>query len=691
MGNMGKSESLSRGNGKNTEKSTNLSIHFMNIAVTIGIFLILIILWFQVCHWYEQDLYSELRLEETKTLILQADSLSMSIKERISLLEGLSSFTQVHNNCDSIEKHFSDYIRGFYSTSGGIRNFAVAPGGVQTYIYPGSEAGSMIGHDLINDSRENVRNDVNLTIVSGDVILSGPYELRQGGFGLVARKATYVDGEFFALTTMVIDMPYIFQDVGINVNSSNIALRTDNQTIIGNPDVFRQYPVLQTIYLYNKQWELARIPAGGWEASIAEQVTLFKLITILPVLLLTIMSYFVLNRQRDLETSVAQQTSELRMEKELTQKYLDDSGVMFFILDVDGNISLVNKKVEELLGYTRLDILGSNWLETLIPKNDRQHIREICDSMLGSKSDDSRYCESATLTKNGDLKLVMWHASAIKNEFGEITGMLAAGKDITERKETENALKNFAEELSIKNEELKSLDLLKNEFISNISHELRTPMNSIKGFAELMYYENMGKLSTEQKNALSKIINSSQDLEKLIDSLLYVASSRKGGIKCSLVSLDLRKLLSEITNNVSHDAESKGIRLSLYIDSSLPMIKGDEEYLAKVFWNLLNNAIKFTTSGGNIILSASLIGDKVHISVEDTGIGIPHEQLESVFDDFYQVDGSPTRKYSGTGIGLFISKKIVISHGGDIWLESTKDVGTTVHVILPVYEQKTGI
>jgi signal transduction histidine kinase len=206
-----------------------------------------------------------------------------------------------------------------------------------------------------------------------------------------------------------------------------------------------------------------------------------------------------------------------------------------------------------------------------------------------------------------------------------------------------------------------------------------------------MYYENMGELSTEQKNALSKIINSSQDLEKLIDSLLYVASSRKGGIKCSLVSLDLRKLLSEITNNVSHDAESKGIRLSLYIDSSLPMIKGDEEYLAKVFWNLLNNAIKFTTSGGNIILSASLIGDKVHISVEDTGIGIPHEQLESVFDDFYQVDGSPTRKYSGTGIGLFISKKIVISHGGDIWLESTKDVGTTVHVILPVYEQKTGI
>ena len=689
MGNMGKSENVSRGNGKNSGKDKTFSFYSINIFIAIAVFLILVIVWAQLGYWYEQDLYSEVRAEETNTLILQADSLSISINERIALLEGLSSFTQVHNNCTNMDNLFTEYIEGFYSSSGGIRNFAVAPGGIQTYIYPESEAGSMMGHDLINDSRENVRCDVNLTIVSGDVILSGPYELRQGGFGLVARKATYVDGEFFALTTMVIDMPYIFQDVGINVNSSNIALKTDDQTIIGNPDVFEHDPVTRTISLYNKQWEFARIPEGGWESSIAKQVVLFKLITILPVILLTIMIYFVLNRQKDLEVSVALQTSQLRMEKELTQKYLDDSGVMFFILDIDGNISLVNKKVEELLGYASSEIIGTNWLDSLIPENDRLRLKETCDAMLSSKNatdHNSQYCESFTLTKNRTMKLVMWHASPIKDEFGDITGMLAAGKDITERKETENALKNFAEELSIKNEELKSLDMLKNEFISNISHELRTPMNSIKGFAELMYNGNMGDLSAEQKNALSKIINSSQDLEKLIDSLLYVASSRKGGIRCSLMRLDLHKLLSEIVNGISHDAESKGIKLSVTLDPSIPMIKGDKEYLAKVFWNLLNNAIKFTASEGSIILSASLIGDKIHISLEDTGIGIPNEQLDSVFDDFYQVDGSPTRKYGGTGIGLFISKKIIISHGGDIWLESTEDVGTTVHVILPVSE-----
>ncbi|MDK2831199.1 MAG: hypothetical protein PWQ75_951 [Methanolobus sp.] len=684
MGNMGKNDSLSHGNGKNTGKDKTSSIHSMNIAVTIGIFIILLIVWAQFCHWYEQDLYSEIRAEETKTLILQADSLSISVNKRISLLEGLASFTQVHNSCDSLEKHFTTYIEGFYFVSGGIRNFAVAPGGIQTYIYPESEAGSMLGHDLINDSRENVRKDVNLTISTGDLMLSGPYELRQGGFGLVARKAIYTDGDFFALVTMVIDMPYIFEETGINFNNSDIAMRTDNQTIIGNPDVFEQDPVTQTISLYNKEWELARIPEGGWEASVAKQVALFKLITILPVILISIMLYFVFSRQRDLETSVALQTSELRMEKELTQKYLDDSGVMFLILDIDGNISLVNKKVEELLGYTRSEIIGANWLEILIPKNDRKHMKQVCDAMLGNKNDDSQYCESATLTKNGKVRLVMWHASAIKDEFGDITGMLAAGKDITERKETETTLKNFAEELSIKNDELKSLDMLKNEFISNVSHELRTPMNSIKGFAELMHNGNMGELNTEQKNALSTIIQSSQDLEKLIDSLLYVASSRKEGLKCKLVYLDLSKLLSEIVSNFSHDAESKGINLSLNADPSLPAIKGDEEYLVKVFWNLLNNAIKFTGSGGNIILSASLLSDRIHVSVEDTGIGIPHEKLESVFDDFYQVDGSPTRKYGGAGIGLFISKKIITSHGGDIWLESTENVGTTVHVILPV-------
>lgn len=654
------------------------------VMITVFLFLFLLVIWTQVNFWYEQDLIHDLRSEEENTLILQANALSMGVNKRVVLLDSLASFTQLHNTCESMEEHFFDYAEVLYTGPGGIRNFAIAPGGVQQYVYPPEEAANVKGHDLINDSREDVRNDVELAISSGKVILSGPYELRQGGLGLVAREATFIDGEFFGILSMVIDMPVVFEEVGIDPESDNVVLSASNGTVFGNPDVLLKDPVVQTIYLYNKELTIARIPEGGWERAILKQTYVFKAITLLPVFLLSLMAYFVLSRQEDLTSSVAQRTRELKMEKELTQRYLDDSGVMFIMVNAEGLVILINRKVTELLGYEEEEVMRTNWVDRIIPEADRPMMRDICHSLMDSGTEESQYCECSTITKSGEKKLVLWHNSAIRDEDGELTGILAAGKDITEIRKNEDALKKYAEEVSIKNEQLKSLDMMKDEFISNISHELRTPMNSIKGFAEVLHSESVGTINPGQKKALDRIINASYKLEKLIDSLLYMASSKKETFSCSFSMVDLNLLLEDIYSNLLQDADSKGIRMSMDIVSSIPEIEGNEDHLGKVFWNLLNNAIKFTSRGGSVSLKASLIGDQVHISVEDNGIGIPEEKLASVFDDFYQVDGSPTRKYGGAGIGLFISKKIISTHGGDIWVESSEDKGTMVHVILPV-------
>ena len=190
----------------------------------------------------------------------------------------------------------------------------------------------------------------------------------------------------------------------------------------------------------------------------------------------------------------------------------------------------------------------------------------------------------------------------------------------------------------------------------------------------------LGELTKKQKNALDAVIRNSERLNRLIDSLVYLTLVRIGKVKCQV---QIGQIIDNAVWDISPLVEKKGLTIEKNIPPSLPSINGDEDKITEVLINLIENAIKFTPSGGRITVAVDVENDNLHITVSDTGIGIPPEYFKSMFQEFYQVDTSTTRNYSGTGLGLFISKSIIEAHNGNIWAESKVGIGTTIHLILP--------
>ncbi|MDK2892906.1 MAG: hypothetical protein PWQ49_1298 [Methanohalophilus sp.] len=232
-------------------------------------------------------------------------------------------------------------------------------------------------------------------------------------------------------------------------------------------------------------------------------------------------------------------------------------------------------------------------------------------------------------------------------------------------------------------EDLKSLDKLKNEFLANLTHELKTPLISIKGFSQLLDKGRFGELNEEQKKANSAVVRNSERLKRLIDSLLYISLEKKGNYKYSFEPLDLREIIQDAMDIVKTHSKGKGIEIISSLPEQLSSIHGDRERLTTMFVNIIDNSIKFIHKEGQIKVTIKEDDNNIHIKIKDNGIGIPKEKIPRIFDLFYQIDGSTTRSYDGVGLGLHVCKKIVEVHYGTIWVKSLEGVGTTTHILLP--------
>ncbi|MBP2029111.1 signal transduction histidine kinase [Methanohalophilus levihalophilus] len=244
-------------------------------------------------------------------------------------------------------------------------------------------------------------------------------------------------------------------------------------------------------------------------------------------------------------------------------------------------------------------------------------------------------------------------------------------------------LRKYSDELAKANEQLQSLDRMKDEFLSNVSHELKTPLVSIMGYAEVMDDGSLGEINEAQKNALDTIERNSDRLRRLIDSLLYISMAQSGQVKYIFGPVKIDAVIDNVVQDLSIQAHNKGLSLEQDVAEDISLIDGDQNKLTDMLSNLVDNAIKFTPTGGSITVEAREDVDYVHISVIDTGIGIPRELMPLLFQKFYQIDSSTTRRYGGTGLGLCIAKEIAQAHHGHIWIESGKNQGTTVHIKLP--------
>ncbi len=249
------------------------------------------------------------------------------------------------------------------------------------------------------------------------------------------------------------------------------------------------------------------------------------------------------------------------------------------------------------------------------------------------------------------------------------------------------------EEVRAANERLLELDRIKSQFLANMSHELRTPLNSIIGFSRVILKGIDGPLTEMQEQDLSTIHSSGQYLLNLINDILDQAKIEADKLALNIGWFDVTAVM-EVARSMSVGLlKDKSVRLNMEVESDLPQVWGDEIRTRQVLINLLSNAAKFTNDG-SITINAFAVqreeGLLVQISVSDTGIGIPADKLDSVFVAFEQVDGSLTRTTGGTGLGLPISKNLIEMMGGELWLESTLNVGSTFSFVIPAYERQDG-
>lgn len=252
----------------------------------------------------------------------------------------------------------------------------------------------------------------------------------------------------------------------------------------------------------------------------------------------------------------------------------------------------------------------------------------------------------------------------------------------------------LTEELQKRAQELKELDRLKSAFLANMSHELRTPLNSILGFADVILEELDGPLTEPMDNDLRLIQKNGQHLLHLINDVLDMAKIESGRMNLNPERFKVHHVLSEVVSITSTLASEKN--LSLFIDESSDQeieIFADNTRLRQIMINLVNNSIKFTERGSINICTKPMEGARVLITVKDTGIGIPPDKLEAIFQEFTQVDASTTRKAGGTGLGLPISRRLVEMHGGRVWAESTgvPGEGSIFFVELPLEARITEV
>ena len=250
----------------------------------------------------------------------------------------------------------------------------------------------------------------------------------------------------------------------------------------------------------------------------------------------------------------------------------------------------------------------------------------------------------------------------------------------------------LAEELQKRATELQELDRLKTAFLANMSHELRTPLNSILGFADVLIEELDGPLTDTMRNDLQLIQKNGNHLLHLINDVLDMAKIEAGKMNLAPEQFRVQEILEDVLNITSPQAAGKKIKLAIEKDSDAQIeIFADRTRIRQVLLNVVTNAIKFTDKG-SVMLRTHLDGENAVIVVRDTGEGIPEDKLESIFQEFTQVDTSSTRKAGGTGLGLPISRRLIEMHGGRMWAESPgtgEGVGSTFFVVLPIQAKIT--
>ncbi len=383
---------------------------FKSIFLTIFVILIIIPISLILNGNFNKNLLQDERDKVDGSLSLYSTSLDKAIASKSSIIFALEGFTMLHVN-DMISEEFEMFASGLVTSTGGIRNVILAPGGINTYVYPleGNEAA--VGHDLINDEREHVRDVVAEAIETKRLTSSGPYELRQGGAGLIFRKAIYQDDAFWGLVTFVIDFDILLDYVHLNngVSLIDIVVYSQSDIFFGDAETLDQDPVIQSVALPNGSIEIAAIPKVGWDNAIKNQLRMFQTLMIVTSILIVALVFILSYMNNIMRTSIASKVLQLRKIHNMLRKKqnLESIGTL-----ASGVAHEINNPLNGIINYAQI-ILDSSDEESKNYEYTKEIIREsnrvakIVRSLMSFSSQENHEYIIIKLSKLAEEVLVL--------------------------------------------------------------------------------------------------------------------------------------------------------------------------------------------------------------------------------------------------------------------------------------------
>ncbi len=359
----------------------------------------------------------------------------------------------------------------------------------------------------------------------------------------------------------------------------------------------------------------------------------------------------------------------------LVEELIEAIPLPLYLKDLDGRYLRVNRAFELFFDVRRERFIGRTLHDLLTPEDALIHAEK--DAEIFQQGGVQTY-EAEVHSRDGSRHDTIYRKAVLTRPDGSVSGLLGAIIDITERKLAEAALRQAKEVAEAANR-------AKSEFLANMSHEIRTPMNGVIGMTELALDT---VLTEEQREYLGIVKSSAESLLAIINDILDFSKIEAGKLNVESIAFDLHRVIAETLKTLALRAHEKNLELVGEIKPGVARhVVGDPSRIRQVLINLIGNAIKFTEQG-EIAVTVAASGPEdgtmanVLFSVRDTGIGIPKDKQEQIFDAFTQEDTSTTRRYGGTGLGLSISRQLVRLMNGEIWLQSEPGIGSTFHISL---------
>ncbi|WP_372775939.1 ATP-binding protein [Mangrovibacterium sp.] len=612
---------------------------------------------------WEKDVRGDL----LEVLIGKKSKLEKALSSRIYYTKGVAAFVSIHPEISNDE--FYELARQLQRSDSIISTMSLSKDGIINAIYPLEGHEAAIGLNLMEHPER--REIVEKTIKTGKTFVAGPLILVEGGIGFISytpifKKETPGENHFWGMTDIVIDKNQLFEEAGLTTadNRFQFALKgTDGtgengSTFWGSESIFANNPVKIKINLPDGNWVLAATPLNGWANLLDQDKTLYFAL-LLSSLLISLLFWLLLKAQLKVNANEKELKAILNSMHTLIVEYSDQGE---YIKIPPTNKALLFRNETELIGKTVQDVFEPELAEKLMIAF--QQCLETQELVI----------VEYPLEIQGTER---WFSARIS--YKSTDRVILNAYEITEQKNIESNLRESEQRF-------KSLNGVKDKFLSILAHDLRGPVGSFKMLTSIMLSE-FGKGDPEKtKRMLSSIHLASANLYDLLDNLLNWSHAQRDSIVISKTKIELFHLCDDAIDSQKVHADLKHIQIINEIPED-QIVFCDQYVTLTILRNLLSNAIKFTPNNGVVKMSTSKVetGDKLYdkISVQDSGVGMSEDQLESIFKLKLSESTVGTNNESGSGLGLSLCKEFIDKQGGRIEIDTVKSGGTTVSIYLP--------